>query len=215
MNRRDLTRGLGAAALLSTVGTVVHAQGGPVEGRDYQKLDKAMPIAGGKVEVVEFFAYWCPHCFAFESALDAWARKLPADKVAFRRVSIAFRPASEEQLQRLFYALEALGLVDSLHHKVFQAIHVSKTLPHGAKEADIAAFLKANGADAAKVLGTMKGFAVATKLRQTRQAMDGYGLDGVPMLGIQGQFRTSPSIAGSPERALAVADALIAKVRKG
>lgn len=214
MNRRDLTRGLGAAALLSTLGHA-QAQGGPVEGRDYQKLDKAMPIAGGKVEVVEFFAYWCPHCFAFESALDAWARKLPVDKVAFRRVSIAFRPATEEQLQRLFYALEALGLVDSLHHKVFQAIHVSKTLPHSAKEADIATFLKANGADAPKVLETMKGFAVATKLRQTRQAMDGYGLDGVPMLGIQGQFRTSPSIAGSPERALAVADALIAKVRKG
>ena len=66
-----------------------------------------------------------------------------------------------------------------------------------------------------KLGDTMKSFAVATKLRQSQQLSDGYRIEGVPTLGIQGRFMTSPSIAGTAERALAVADALIAQSRKG
>ena len=43
--------------------------------------------------------------------------------------------------------------------------------------------------------------------------MQAYRLDGVPAIGIQGRYLTSPSMAGSPERALAVASYLIDKVR--
>lgn len=214
MNRREITCGLGAAALLAGLSPAVRAQGGPVEGRDFQKLDKPLPVTPGKVEVVEFFGYWCPHCNAFEPMLDAWARKLPAQQVAFRRMSVAFN-AAQEPIQRMFFALEALGQVEAVHAKVFHAIHVAKGLPPAPKEGDIANFLKANGLDAAKVVDTMKSFAVATKVRQARQLADGYGLDGVPLLGIAGRWRTSPGIAGSHERALAVADALIAQARKG
>jgi len=214
MNRREITCGLGAAALLAGLPLSVQAQGGPVEGRDFQKLDKPLPATPGKVEVVEFFGYWCPHCNAFEPSLDAWARKLPAQQVSFRRVSIAFN-AAQEPIQRMFFALEAMGQVEVVHAKVFSAIHVAKGLPPAPKEAEIASFLKANGVDADKVLETMKSFSVATKVRQARALADGYGLDGVPLLGIAGRWRTSPGLAGSHERALAVADALIARAKKG
>lgn len=214
MNRRHITLGLGGAALLAGLPQTGLAQGGPVEGRDFHRLDKPLPVTPGKVEVVEFFGYWCPHCNAFEPALEAWVRKLPAQQVSFRRVSVAFN-AAQEPIQRMYYALEALGQVDAVHHKVFAAIHGSKGLSGAPKEADIASFLKANGLDADKVVDTMKGFAVATKVRQARQLADGYGLDGVPLLGIAGRWRTSPGMAGSHERALAVADALIAQARKG
>lgn len=216
MNRRDIARGLGAAVVSSSFGAAAWAQGGPVEGRDYVKIDRPAPVGApaGKVEVVEFFGYWCPHCNAFEPSLEAWVRKLPTAQVSFRRLSIAFNPA-QEPLQRLYYALESLGQVEALHRKVFAALHASRTLPFAAKESDIEAFLKANGADAAKVLEAMKGFAVSTRLRQTRQLMEAYQIDGVPTLGIQGRWRTSPSVAGSHERALAVSDALIAMARKG
>lgn len=213
MNRRDITRSLGAAAVLASLGPVARAQAGPVEGRDYIKLSSPLAVTPGKVEVVEFFGYWCPHCNAFEPALEAWAAKLPAAQVDFRRISIAFNGA-QEPMQRLYYALEALGLVDSLHRKVFAAIHATKTLSHAAKDADIAAFVKANGADPTKVLDTMKSFSVATKVRQSRQLAEGYGLDAVPTLGVHGRWRTSPSIAGGHERVLSVVDALIQQARK-
>ena len=71
--------------------------------------------------MVEFFWYGCPHCNAFEPTLDAWAKKLPAD-VAFRRMPVAFS-APHERTRSLYYALEAMGLVEALHRKVFAAIH--------------------------------------------------------------------------------------------
>jgi thiol:disulfide interchange protein DsbA len=217
MNRRHITLGLGSAAVLAHLAPLsgpALAQGGPLEGRDFVRLDKPLPVTPGKIEVVEFFGYWCPHCSAFEPVLDAWARKLPAAQVSFRRIPVAFNGA-QEPIQRLYFALEALNLVTSLHTKVFAAIHMQRSLQPAPKESDIAAWLKAQGADADKVVDAMKSFAVATKVRQARPLADGYGLDGVPTLGVHGRWRTSPSMAGSHERALAVVDALIGQVRKG
>jgi thiol:disulfide interchange protein DsbA len=210
MNRREWALGATALAVAGLSGPL-RAQGGPVEGRDFQRVAQPVPVTGDKVEVVEFFGYWCPHCSAFEPALDAWARKLPP-QVLFRRMPIAFN-AAQEPAQRLYFALEALGLVETLHRKVFAALHVERKRLNN--DADIQAWAQSVGADAAKILDAMKSFSVATKARQARALSEGYRIEGVPTLGIQGRWMTSPSIAGTPERALAVADALIAQARKG
>ena len=213
MNRRDFTLlqlALAATGLASHAG--VRAQGAPVEGRDYARL--AQPIAlptTGKVEVVEFFGYWCPHCYSFEPVLDGWVRKLP-DNVAFRRVPVSFS-APQEPYQRIYFALEAMGQLDTMHRKVFTAIHVQKMRLD--KEADIVALMTANGIDGAKFSETFKSFTVASKAKQARQLADAYRIDGVPTLGIHGRFFTSPSLAGGHEQALKVADFLIQRVAKG
>ena len=56
---------------------------------------------------------------------------------------------------------------------------------------------------------------VQAKVRQGKQLAEAYKIDGVPTLGIHGRFFTSPSVAGGPERALQVADALIQRAAKG
>ena len=215
MNRREFALGPAAVALsgllLPSLVMPVWAQGAPQEGRDFIRVAQPVPVPEGKVDVVEFFGYWCPHCSAFEPALEAWVKKLPAAQVNFRRVPISFN-AAQEPMQRLYFALESMGLVDTLHRKVFAAIHVNKQRLD--KDADIAAWAVANGADAPKILDAMKSFSVATKVRQAKQLAEGYKIEGVPTLGIQGRYMTSPSIAGTQERALAVADALIAQSRK-
>lgn len=208
MNRRDWVL---AAAGLAGLPPVALAQGGPQEGRDFKRVETPVPVPDGKLEVVEFFGYWCPHCNAFEPALEAWVKKLPAG-VTFRRIPVAFSPG-QEPLQKLYYALESLGQVEAMHRKVFAALHVERKRLN--TDAEILEWAKTAGADAAKLGDAMKSFGVATKLRQSKQLADGYRIDGVPLLGIQGRYMTSPSIAGSPERALAVADALIAQSKKG
>ena len=209
MNRREF--GLNASVLaLAGLALPAGAQGGPVEGKDFMRVAQPVPMTGDKVEVVEFFGYWCPHCHAFEPALDAWVKKLPAT-VNFRRMPVAFN-AAQEPAQRLYFGIEALGLVDTLHRKVFAAMHVERKRLD--KDSEIADFAKANGVDPTKLQDAMKSFSVATKMRQSRQLSEAYRIDGVPTLGIHGRFMTSPSIAGSQERALAVADALIAQARK-
>lgn len=212
MHRREFSTALlGASAL--AVGLPAAAQGGPVEGTHYVRLGQPLAVTApaGKVEVVEFFWYGCPHCNVFEPMLEAWAKKLPAD-VSFRRVPVAFRDEPFGTHQRIYYALEALNQVEAMHRKVFYAIHNDRQKLD--KPADIAAFMTKNGLDGAKFVEVMNSFGVQTKARQAKQLAEAYKIDGVPALGVQGRFYTSGSLAGSPEQPLRVTDFLIERSRK-
>ena len=215
MKRREFSQHLiattvGAATL--SAGGVARAQGEFVEGTHYVKLSQPGPVpADGRIEVVEFFWYGCNHCYAFEPALDAWQKKLPTD-VAFRRVPVVFREEPFVAHQRLFYALEAMGLVDTMHRKVFSAIFLDRLRLD--KLPDIVAFVTRNGVDGAKFSEAFNSFSVQTKVRQAKQLAENYRIDGVPTLGIQARFYTSGSLAGTAERALLVADYLIGRTRK-
>lgn len=218
MKRRDfagslMAAGLGGAAVALAAAGAARAQGGaPVEGTHYVKLGQPLPVpAGGKIEVIEFFWYGCPHCNAFEPALDAWQKGLPPD-VAFRRVPVAFREEPYAAHQRIYYALDVLGAVPAMHRKVFAAIHVDHARLD--KLPEIAAFMARNGIDAARFSDAFNSFGVQTKARQAKQLAEAYRIDGVPALGVQGRYYTSGTLAGGGERALAVADYLITQVRK-
>jgi len=210
MNRRDFSLHLAGGLGLSLAGGAL-AQGNPVEGKDYVKLSQPVPPGSpaGKIDMIEFFWYGCPHCNAFEPTLDAWSRKLPAD-VAFRRVPVAFT-AIHETHAKIFYALDGMGKVDAMHRKVFAAIHVQGQRLD--KEPEIVALMNANGVDGAKFAELFKSFSVQTKVRQGKQLSEAYKIDGVPALGIHGRYYTSGSLSGTNERALAVADFLIQRSR--
>lgn len=216
MNRREFcthvtATGIAAASLGGFSGLAL-AQGAPVEGTHYVKLNQALAVPPGKIEVIEFFWYGCPHCNAFEPALDAWAKKLPPD-VAFRRVPVAFRDEPFVSHQKIFYALDAMGLIPTLHRKVFYAIHGERQKLD--KPADIQAFMQKNGVDGAKFMETFNSFSVQTKARQAAKLAADYKIDGVPAIGVQGRYFTSGALAGSTDAALVVADHLIQRVRKG
>jgi thiol:disulfide interchange protein DsbA len=210
MNRRDWTRSAAALAVFAAGGA--RAQGAaPVEGRDFVRLNAPVAVpAGGKIDVVEFFSYGCPHCYSFEPMLESWLKKLPPD-VAFRRVPATFN-APFEGYAKLFYALEATGLFEALHKRAYVAIHVQRQRLD--KDAELAALAQSAGGDGAKFLDAYRSFGVATRVRQARQLAEAYKIDGVPTLGIHGRWFTSGSLAGSHERALVVADQLIARARK-
>ena len=213
MQRREFS--ISAATLAATAGlpiSAAHAQGQqPKEGVDYLMLDKPAPTetAAGKIEVVEFFWYSCPHCNRFEPQLEEWAKKMPKD-VVLRRAPVAFRPDFEPQ-QRLYFVLEGMNKVEELHKKVFYAIHVEKqalnTLPL------IADWAEKQGIDKAKFIEAYNSFPVATKSRKATLLQDAYKVDGVPALGVAGKFYTSGSVAQTMERALVVTDHLVGVVR--
>ncbi|MEI8325573.1 MAG: thiol:disulfide interchange protein DsbA/DsbL [Betaproteobacteria bacterium] len=183
------------------------------EGTDYLALPKLVQVeaAKGKVEVIEFFWYNCPHCNAFEPALEAWVKRLPKD-VAFKRIPVAFNDSLVPQ-QRLYYVLEALNKVDELHAKVFRAIHTEgldlKT------QDNMGSWLEKQGVDKAKFLNLYNSFSVSTKVRKASQMQDAYQVTGVPALGIAGRFYTDAPLAGNMAKALNVTDFLIAQVRSG
>ncbi len=213
MKRREFNAWATGAWGLCSALSPAWAQGGPVEGTHYLRLTQPAPVAApsGKIEVVEFFWYGCPHCNALEPTLDDWVKKLPSD-VAFRRVPVGFA-AVHESHQRLFYALEAMGQLEAMHKRIFAAIHNGQQRLD--KEADQIAFLKAQGVDTAKFADNLKSFSVQTKARQAKQLSEAYKIDGVPALGVHGRFLTSGSMTGDNARALAVVDFLVQRVRKG
>jgi protein dithiol oxidoreductase (disulfide-forming) len=213
MNRRDFSMQLAAAGLGLASAGAARAQGAPEEGKHYVKLQTPAPVslqAAKKVEVLEFFWYGCPHCFSFEPIVSSWAKKLPAD-VQFRQMPFGYIGPVEHQ--KLFYALEELGQREEMQPKIFNAIHVQNKRLNS--EADITAFVAANGVDGAKFTEAFKSFAVNTKVSKGKTVSNAYKIDGVPALGIQGRFYTSATLAGSHERALAVTDFLVQRVRQG
>ena len=214
MKRRDFSKQLAGAGLgLATAG-LAQAQGGPVEGQHYVRLSTPAPVSlpspDKKVDVVEFFWYGCPHCFALEPLLESWVRRLPAD-VAFRQVPVGFSMQHQTH-QKIYYALEELGQLPALHRRVFNAIHQQNLRLNS--EADIVAFVAANGVDGEKFKAAFKSFSVATKCNRAKLLSDAYKIDGVPALGINGRFYTSGALAGSHERSFAVADFLIQRARQ-
>lgn len=208
MKRRNFALGMGAAPLW--LQSSAWAADEAVEGKNFTRLQKPVPVAlPKKVEVIEFFGYWCPHCNHLEPALEAWLKKLPAH-VNFRRVPVAWR---EDQipLQKLYFGLEALGMLDAVHAKVFQAVHVQHQ--RMVTDADIATFAQANGIDKAKLANAMTGFAGATKLRMANQLIAAYQIEGVPTFGVNGQFVTSPELAKGEDQALRVTEALVRRAK--
>jgi protein dithiol oxidoreductase (disulfide-forming) len=213
MKRRDFSAAaLATAAAASLPWSSAQAQiRKPQAGREYLLLDPRVPVAAaaGSIEVVDFFWYNCPHCNAFEPSLQAWQKRLPAD-VVLRRVPVGFRDEFVPQ-QRLFFSLQAMGLIDKMHSKVFAAIHEEHLdLTRGKT---IAAWVAQQGVDSARFASTYDSAEVGEKVRQATALQDAYRVAGVPALGVAGRFYTDGETAGSMARVLQVVDYLVADVR--
>lgn len=197
---------------LSLIGAV-SAQTRPIEeGFDYRVLPIAQAIeAKGKIEVLEFFWYGCPHCHDFEPQLDAWVKRQAKD-VSVKKVPVAFRDDLLPHSQ-LFYALESLGK-SNLHAKVMETMHVGKRKL--LTEPEIADWAVSQGIEREAFLKAFKSFTVTSKARAANQIAQAYRIDGVPTVAVQGKYITSPSItAGSKARAIEAMDHLVNKARKG
>ncbi len=220
INRRNATLGLTAAAT-ALVNAPASAQ--PIaaqEGRHYRKLPQRLSGTPGKIEVVEFFWYGCPHCNEFEPYLEAWIKKLPKN-VEFRPVHIFIREVSRPH-QRLSHTLLAMGVESRMRGAIFKAIHEQGN-PLDTPEVMLK-LLAPLGVDSAKFMSTYNSFGVNARINSANQLAAAYGVNGVPELGIGGLYTTAPSTVSGGQRmsaeessrlTLLVADQLIAKLSKG
>ncbi len=161
----------------------------PRLGQEYVQLEKPQPVdAGQSVEVTEFFAYFCHHCNDFEPYLEAWAKK-QGKRIHLKRVHVNFYDLVTQQ--KLFYSLEAMGLVDTMQSKVFEAVH----LHHNrlSTDAEVMKLVEKEKIDQKKFLKEYQSFTVSTKLARTAQLMSDYKIDGVPTIAIEGRYLVSPS----------------------
>jgi thiol:disulfide interchange protein DsbA len=198
--------GAGALAIASFASRPLYAQTAPQENTDFTRLAAPQPRDNtGKIEVTEWFGFWCPHCNDFEPLLENWVKKLPPD-VAMNYVPIAFYD-QQVPLQRLFYTLQILGLDRTLRSKVFAAIHEAHTpLDTGEQQADWAA---QNGIDKKKYLDLYNSFSVQSNARRASSLAQAYGISSVPTLSVDGKYE----VLGSAKAFLTL-DYLIAQERR-
>lgn len=201
---------LGLAGLAS--GAFAQSRG-TGEGHEFVAVRPPAPTDAppGRIEVIEFFWYGCPHCYDLQPALHAWLKRKPAD-VAFRSVPAIFRDSWIAHAQ-LFYALEAMGLVDRLHAEVFRAIHEQK-----ADLGDLSrmqAWLARQGVDTKQFAEVYGSFGVKSRTQRSAQMSRAYGLSGTPSLVVNGRFLTSPAMTQGLERTFVVIDQLLAQLRAG
>ncbi|PRC90627.1 thiol:disulfide interchange protein DsbA/DsbL [Solimicrobium silvestre] len=193
----------------------------PESGKEYIVLTQPQQTdAVGKVEVTEFFYYSCPHCNTLDPYITEWVKK-QGNAISFKRVHVDFGQG-QQPLQRMYYTLEALGKLDELHARIFQAIHKERQFLR--TDQDMLNFVVKNGVDKMKYLETSKSFTIESKIRRAAAMQASYKIEFVPAVFVDGRYMTAPSqlqqampgtteVEGS-QNMLPVLDALVLKVQK-
>jgi thiol:disulfide interchange protein DsbA len=180
-------------------------------GTDYTVLRPEQPVeAPGRIEVIEFFWYGCIHCYNLEPLVEAWEAKLPPD-VQLRRVPAVFNPRWAHDAA-IFYAFEALGVLEKVNRPFYDAIHRDRLRTDDAQA--LAQWLQKNGLDPAKVDGAMKSFGVQSKVRRAAQLTKAYRIDGTPAFAVHGRYTVSAEQGRTREGTLALVDHLVGLTRK-
>jgi thiol:disulfide interchange protein DsbA len=206
-----------AAVAVLMLGLATSAAAQLVAGKDYRLIDPPQPTdSGKKVEVLEFFWYGCPHCYALQSSLTAWLKRKPAD-VEFKHVPAVFQD-SWVPLAKAFYAIDAMGLTDKLHQDVYAAIHEKKTQLGDPKI--LFDWVAGKGVDRAKFVATYNSFAVQGRAKRSIDLTRDYDIPGTPALTVDGKYLAAPSLTLKADRSIdydrffRVLDQLIALARK-
>jgi thiol:disulfide interchange protein DsbA len=203
-SRRKILAATPLAIGLAAAPTLVFGQGtDPKEGTDYKPVSPQLPVENkAKIEVIEFFSYACPHCFAFEPTVEPWIKQLPP-VVSFRRVPAIFFE-TWVPVARLYYALEVLGETERMNKIVFDAIHVEHQ--RLTTDAAVVDFMEKNGVLRNKFTDAYNSFTVQSKMPHTQQVFAAYNADAVPEFGVDGRY-LAPAV-------LPTVDYLIAQSRK-
>jgi protein dithiol oxidoreductase (disulfide-forming) len=181
---------------------------GAAEVKGYANINPPQPTqTPGKIEVVEVFWYGCPHCHGFDPAINAWIKNLPKE-VEFRRMHVVWgEDARVLPNAKLFYSLEAMGLLDNLHTKVFDAIHVENQNFNNPDR--LFDWIEKQGVNRKEFQNTYSSFGIASKVSKASAMNKAYGGTGVPFLVVDGKYTITTRTAGSNEGMLTVADKLI------
>ena len=185
------------------------------EGKHYTRLVPTQPTIGGadKVEVTEFFGYFCPHCSDFEPHINKWAADIPAN-ARLVKMPIVWNPLAMLH-GRMFFTAEVLarnGVIEdsnAFHMAVFQEYH--RRGNRLSSEAAIRNFFSRFNVSTEDFNKTWNSFEVDQRLRVANDIMRRYKIDAVPTVVVNGKYRTGAGEAGGYPQLLELLDELIVR----
>ena len=182
----------------------------PKAGVNYIAVEPPQPtrVAAGKIEVIEFLNFSCPHCFRMQGPFAKWRAENKAEltDVVVIRHPVVFQRYNGHYARAL-YTMEALGLGEEFMGKIFNAIHRQRKLLNSRDR--FLDWMEEEKADRAKAEAAYDSFGVNVKVRRAEGALESYGVSGTPQFVVGGKYRLEPGISGSQERMLALMGELI------
>jgi protein dithiol oxidoreductase (disulfide-forming) len=191
------------------------------EGVNYTRLVPAQPttVPAGQVEVLEFFWYACPHCYAIDPLVAAWLKTKPS-YVSFSRVHVLWNEG-DRSLARLYYTLDGMGRLDQMHTEIFKAIHVNGNPllaadPNNSAQSERiqTAFVEKFGISGAEFSNAYHQMSVDMALQRADELVQRYRVDSVPKFVVNGKYIADVSTAGSQERLISLIGDLAALEHK-
>jgi protein dithiol oxidoreductase (disulfide-forming) len=192
------------------------------EGVNYARLVPAQPTDAppGQIEVLEFFWYGCPHCYALEPTIEAWDKAKPA-YVTLTRVPVLWNEG-DRSLARLYYTVQSLGKIGEMHAAIFKEIHVNNDPLIGSDPGNTAEAERIQIVFAQRFGITDQAFrgkfehdmGVDTAMQHADQLIQRYRVSSVPDFVVNGKFIADVASAGSPEKLISLLNDLIAAEHK-
>lgn len=174
------------AAALTLACVQLHAA---TEGVDYEVLKTPLEQAKkDQVEVLEFFAYWCPHCADLDPVLLRHSKTF-AEDTYFRTEHVVWEPARDVGFARIAAAVNQSGLKYSANPVIFNAVVQQKRT----NLADPAVFSKwvveQKAFDGKKLLAAYESFSNQTQVQQMAAWTAEYNIESTPTVIVGGKYR--------------------------
>lgn len=156
------------------------------DGKQYVSLPK--PVAG-EPQVMEFFSFFCPHCYQFESVYhisDAVRKNLP-ENIKVSKYHVDFLGGDFGPVVTHAWAVAmALGVEDKVTGALFEGIQKTQTITDAASLKE--AFINAAGISPADYDAAWNSFAVKALVAQQQKAAADVELRGVPAMFVNGKY---------------------------
>ena len=183
-----------------------------VQGVNYVPVTPAQQtdVKPGQIEVIEFYWYGCPHCFALEPFIVQWEKTKPKD-VVFKRVPAAMKDSEFYVDAQATVTAELLGIGEKIREPMFNAIHVDDDEALRNDKGAIRSFFGKFGVKPADFDATWDSFGVQTQLARDQQLAARYNVQGVPTVIVNGKWMTGAGYQMEPADIMRCIEFLIAR----
>ncbi|MEP4888420.1 MAG: thiol:disulfide interchange protein DsbA/DsbL [Aliiglaciecola sp.] len=161
------------------------------EGTHYQIISDEV---SEEPEVLEFFSFWCPHCFNFEPIVEQIKLKLDKD-VTFKKVHVNFMRFTSPEIQdaatKALLIGRSMDREEEINSAIFSYIHLQRQLITGTPE--LRNIFLAKGVDNGEFDKMETSFQINNLLKQNNQTIETYRqhLSGVPNFIVNGKYQAT------------------------
>lgn len=154
------------------------------ERAQYVTLDKP---ASSELQIVEFFSFYCPHCYEFEQIFHVSenVKKVLSADTKIVRYHVDFLGPLGKPLTQAWAVAMGLGMEDKVSSLMFKAVQKTQTLK---TSDDIRSVFVKAGVSAADYDAALNSFLVKSLVLQQEKAVEDLKLRSVPAVFVNGKY---------------------------